>query len=295
MGWRDIYILPSKTALGLGVLILLLFVLATNFQNALVYLICFWLLALLVLNILHTWRNLAGLQVVVLGIEPCFAGDSALLEVEISRPAHRPKFALELRWGEQETLWLDLYHNRSERVKLAYPTTQRGWFSPPRLQVASRFPTGLVVAWAYLTPKVRGMVYPAPAAPSQALQQAVASEQYAGQVLAQGSHDFHGVRSYQHGDKPQQVHWKKFAQTGTLHSKHFVDYHSHELWLDWNSLTLPDREARLAHLCRQVLDCQQQQRSFGLRLPQQVIAPSQGAAHLARCLQALALFGVEDA
>ncbi|MFN3786578.1 MAG: DUF58 domain-containing protein, partial [Thiothrix sp.] len=78
-------------------------------------------------------------------------------------------------------------------------------------------------------------------------------------------------------------------------SKDFVDYHSQHLWLDWQALPLLDCEARLAHLCRQVLACQQQQRSFGLRLPHQVIAPSQGAAHQARCLQALALFGVEDA
>ncbi|MFN3786545.1 MAG: DUF58 domain-containing protein, partial [Thiothrix sp.] len=204
MGWRDIYIIPSKTAIGFGVLIILLFVLASNFQNALVYIVCFWLLAFLLLNALQTWRNLAGLQVVVVGIEPCFAGESALLEVELSRPSQRPKFALELRWGEQDTLLLDLYHNSTERVKLAHPTTQRGWFIPPRLQVASRFPTGLSVAWAYITPKVRGIVYPAPAAQRQAAQLAVAREQSAGQALAQGSQDGHGVRGYQYGDKPQQ-------------------------------------------------------------------------------------------
>ena len=58
---------------------------------------------------------------------------------------------------------------------------------------------------------------------------------------------------------------------------------------------MPGVEVRLAHLCSQVLAFHQAQRHYGLKLPGVTIAPGQGDAHQARCLRALALFGVEDA
>ena len=56
---------------------------------------------------------------------------------------------------------------------------------------------------------------------------------------------------------------------------------------------MPGIEVCLSHLCRKVLEFHQEQRQFGLKLPGKVIEPGKGEAHQARCLQALALFGVK--
>ena len=69
LGRKTVFILPSKPTLGLLLLIGLLFLLAVNFQNALVYAVGFWLLALLLINVFYTWRNVAGLQVQAVGVE----------------------------------------------------------------------------------------------------------------------------------------------------------------------------------------------------------------------------------
>ncbi|WP_308874309.1 hypothetical protein [Thiothrix subterranea] len=71
---RKIFIVPSKTAVGLLMLIALLFLLGINFQNSLVYIICFWLLSLLLLTIFYTWRNLAGLTLTALGVNRVLQG-----------------------------------------------------------------------------------------------------------------------------------------------------------------------------------------------------------------------------
>ena len=55
LGQKRIYILPSKAGLFLFFLILALLVMAINFQNNLVYMFTFWLLALLVINVLFVW------------------------------------------------------------------------------------------------------------------------------------------------------------------------------------------------------------------------------------------------
>ena len=291
---RKIFIVPSKTALGLLGVIALLFLLGINFQNSLVYIISFWLLALLLLNIFYTWHNLAGLTLTAIGVEPCFAGEKAVLEVALSRPAKQAKYALELAWEGEDQVQVNLVSAQTLRVKLSHSTSGRGYFKPPRLQVSTRYPTGLAVAWSYVYLNVQGLVYPAPV--EQAFQpQGDASNETAdnGLEIARGTSDFSGVRDYQHGDGPKRVHWAKFAQTGKLYTKTFVDYASHDVWLDWDSLPMPGIEVRLSHLCRKVLEFHQEQRQFGLKLLGNVIEPGKGEAHQARCLQALALFGVQ--
>ena len=296
LGRKNIYIVPSKTALALLVMIAVLFVLGINFQNALVYGVCFWLLALLLINIFYTWRNLAGLSLQAVGVEPCFAGEKAVTEIALNSPNAQAKFALVLSWAGQDEVQVNLVNTASARVKLSHLTRQRGWFMPPRLRIASRYPTGLALAWAYLQPQVRGVVYPSPQLQQGVLQgQTSAISNADGLEIADGSSDFAGVRDYQTGDTPKRIYWKKFAQTGKLYTKAFVDYASHDVWLDWDSLPITGVEARLAHLCSQVLAFHQAQRQFGLKLPDQTIPIGKGDAHQAQCLRALALYGVDDA
>jgi uncharacterized protein (DUF58 family) len=293
---RNTYIIPSKTALGLLSIIALLFLLGINFQNSLVYIISFWLLALLLLNIFYTWRNLAGLSLTAIGIEPCFAREKAVLEIELSRPTQHAKYALELTWDGEDHAQVNLISTQTQRVKLSHSTQQRGRFTPPRIKISTRYPTGLALAWAYADFDVQGLVYPAPVDKAfQTNSEARGENSTDGLAIAGGSNDFGGIRDYQPGDAPKRVHWAKFAQTGKLYTKTFVDYASPEVWLDWETLPMPGIEVRLSHLCRKVLECHQEQRAYGLKLPGKVIAPDKGEAHKARCLQALALFGLHDA
>lgn len=289
---RRIFIVPSKTAFGLLSIIILLFVLGINFQNSLVYAVCFWLLAMLLVNIFYTYRNLSGLSIRAIGIEPCFAGEMAVLEVELSCPEKQRKFALELAWPDEDHTQTNLVTTRTARVKLSHATARRGYFRPPRIHVSSRYPTGLAVAWSYVTLEVRGVVYPKPADKSfDTSGESSADEAEDGVEIAGGTSDFGGIRDYRPGDAPKRIHWKKYAGNGSLYTREFVDYSSHELWLDWASLPMPGVELRLSHLCRKVLELHQAQQSFGLRLPDQLIEPNKGDAHRERCLRALALFG----
>ncbi len=292
---RNIYIIPSKTALGMLFMVMLLFLLGVNFQNSLVYAVSFWLLALLLINIFYTWRNLAGLRLNVIGVEPCFAGEKAVLEVELTCPTAQRKFAVKLDWAGQDDIQANLASTSSARLKLSHNTRQRGWFTPPRITVSTCFPTGLAFAWAYLQPALRGLVYPRPLAHSLPMQGTAAQESSEdGAEIPNGSSDFSGVRDYRPGDAPKHIHWGKYAQTGKLYTKSFVDYTSHDVWLDWDSLPIPGIEARLSHLCHQVLEFHQAQRQYGLKLPGKVIPPGKGDAHKNQCLQALALYRVTE-
>lgn len=289
-----IFIIPSKTAVALLVMIFALFLLGINFQNSLVYAVCFWLLALLVVNVLHTWRNLSGLSITAIHVQPCFAGEKAVLELELACDPKQHKFAIELAWPQEDYAQVNLVSTQTIRVKLSHSTQQRGRFTPPRVHISTHYPTGLALAWSYVAVDIKGLVYPSPAPTNQTNQKNTsAAEQHSGKELIGGSSDFGGIRTYQTGDTPKHIHWKQYAKTGKLNTKVFIDYTSHDLWLDWDSLALLGIEARLSQLCRQVVDAHQAQQQYGLKLPGTIIPPAKGEAHQARCLQALALFGIE--
>ena len=80
-----------------------------------------------------------------------------------------------------------------------------------------------------------------------------------------------------------------------LYTKTFVDYASHALWLDWDSLHNAGCGSAFIAFVQSGVGFHRAQRHYGLKLPGVTVEPGQGEAHQARCLRALALFGVEDA
>ena len=125
--------------------------------------------------------------------------------------------------------------------------------------------------------------------------QAMDDEAEQGLEIARGTTDFSGVRKYQAGDSPKHIHWNSYAKTGKVFSKTFVDYASHDLWLEFDALTaIQGTETKLSHLCALVLQYHQEQQTYGLKLPDRTIQPASGDAHKSTCLMALALFGEDS-
>lgn len=288
---RTIFIVPSIAGLSLLVLLALLMVLGINFQNSLIYVVCFWLLALFVLNVLYTYRNLAGVTIKALRIQPCFAGSKAVLELELSRMPKRAHWNLVVEWPKQDQILVELASCQSNRITLSHLAPERGYFKAPRIRVSTTYPTGLAFAWSYFTPELKGLVYPEPIKQDAALASSGGVEAE-GKVLAEGGSDFGEIRAYRVGDPMQRIHWAKYAQTGELYTKSFVDYASEAQWLDWNQLNIASTELRLSVLCAQVLDLSANQITFGLKIPGTTLEPATGDIHREHCLKALALYGL---
>lgn len=293
---KRIFIVPSKTALALMGIVLLLFILGINFQNTLVYAVCAWLVALILINILHTYQNLAGLTLTAVQMEPCFAGEKAVLQLALTCPDKQQKIALQLAWSGEDSVQANVLSQTAQTVFISHTAAQRGYFIPPRLRISTHYPTGLAVAWSLVAFDVKGLVYPKPLAHSYAgLTKPSGEISEDGREITQGTSDFAGIRAYREGDPLSQLHWKKYAQTGQLHSKTFVDPTSDERWVDWDSAPFSDTEQRLSYLCTRVLELHQADCSYGLKIPQTLIAPDKGEAHKQQCLRALALYGLSDA
>ncbi|MYM85100.1 DUF58 domain-containing protein, partial [Duganella sp. FT50W] len=118
---------------------------------------------------------------------------------------------------------------------------------------------------------------------------------------AAGLEQFAGIRAYRPGDPPRHLAWRQIARHdpalgGQLVSKHFEGGAVAGLTLNFAALPASMAlEHKLSRLARWVLEAEQRALPYRFTLGRHDYGPARGDAHRAACLQALALFGHEDA
>ena len=285
-----IYVLPTKQGLVfLGVLFLMLMG-AINYGNSMAFVLTFWLGSIALVSLLYTYRNLVQLEVGVSGAEPCFAGGHAIFHLQLKNGQTRQRFDIEAQSGGRAHTMGSVLANAHTQLSLALPARQRGRIQLGRIIVSSRFPLGLFQAWAYVDGEAETLVYPRPSDQAPVAPSGQGSGE-GKETHEEGSDDFHGFRNYHPGDSPRHIYWKALARQQGLVTKQFQRHQAPELWFDWNDARGSDIETRLSQLCRWLLDADNQQQVYGLRLPGITLPPAQGKNQLELCLAQLAVFG----
>lgn len=287
-----IFIFPSRAGLGFCLLLLLMLLLAINYQNNLVFGLTFWLFSLLLVAIFHTYANLSGLQLQAAGVAPVYAGDSAHFELLLDGRG-RARHALALAWRGQalDTVWLEA--EQPLRVSLSLRVEQRGLYQPPRLRLESHFPLGLIRAWTWVALDWRCLVYPAPRWAGE-LPPSPGDTQDEHSAAMPWGDDFAGFHPYQPGDPLRRANWKAYAKEQPLMIKEYSQSMETEILLDWDLLEGLSVEQRLSGLCAWALDCERKQLPYALRLPGIAVALGRGDAHVAEVLRHLALYGEDS-
>ncbi len=299
---RRVYIFPSRAGATLGVMLVIILLGAINYDNALAYLLAFLLGGLVMVAMLHTYRNLAGLRLLGAQARPVFAGEDAAFDCLIENTTVRPRYNVDVsawprglsreqrRYQRRFTRRFDIEAAGSAGVAVIVEAHRRGWLTLDRIMLETGYPLGILRAWAYLEPRARCLVYPAPRG-ELPLPGALASG-VGGRATAQlGVDDFAGLRRYTPGDPVRAIAWKTMAKAQDIMVKRFHGHSAAELWLSWEAAAPAGRlEARLSQLCAWVLEAARSGAAYGLDLPGTRIEPGRGARHRERCLATLALY-----
>lgn len=272
---RRLFLLPTRFGIGWLVLVVVLLLFGINYQNTLSYALAFWLLALGVVTLFRTWRNLLGVSTTLRLPGEVFAGGEARLGVVLE--GRRPRTALALH-GDGASIRVDLPEGRGEAV-LALPARQRGIQPVPLLRLESRWPLGLVRALAWFDGDDEFLVYPRP------LEDDETQHRLTGAGLE--ASDFAGLRRAQPGDSPSRLAWKQWSRTGELATKVFSAPPREQLWLDYAACR-GDPERRLSVLCGRVLAHHRAGDRYGLRLPDRTLEQGEGPRQRRLALEALA-------
>lgn len=284
---RRVFILPTRAGLGFAALLLVLLLGAVNYNNNLIFALTFLLSGLGLVTLLHTYRNLAHLELRAGLGRPGFAGERIGFQLWLRPGDGRPRQAIELCGADGYTTRIDI-GSEAGSAWLYRTGLQRGRQPLGPVTIATRFPLGLFRAWSRLEVTHAEPVYPAPASPGMAPPRPAAQAHGDSGNTGMGQDDFRDLRNYRPGDSLRQIEWKALARERGLLTRQFAAAQSPEDWLDFAAVPEPDTEARLRRLCRWVLDAEHAQRRYGLRLPGVRIALAQGSAHRDRCLLALA-------
>ena len=291
---RSIFIFPS----GFGVLYLALciclFILGTNYQNNLMLLMCYCLVALFLINLFVSYLNFATIHVRLGNVQNVHAGDPLRLPLWINAgpdSKKRPHGLLYLsRWRDSHKQCIDVDQQQNPSW-LALSAPKRGRFELPRITLTSFYPLGLYRCWTHLAFEADILIYPTPLPCSINLQPGEHSgETEVASITTSGHDDFDGLKPYVNTDSLRHVAWKQVAKGQGMISKQFSSPKSQSGWLKLMPCPADELEKRLSQLTYQVIQLGQQNRVFGLDLGFRRISPDSGMAHEEACLAALAVF-----
>ena len=284
--YRHIYVMPTVFGAWFGVLLALMVVGGLNFNNNMTLLMAFLLGSLALLTTLLAYRNLAGLRLDAIRVEPVFAGETATFHLLLRNPEARHRFALQAV-AEESVDSTDIEPQNSARLRVRQAAFRRGWMELEPFRLENRFPLGLFRAWSVIVPQVRCLVYPEPAVNPPPLPQAGRGDHGATRK-GDGEH-FHGLREYQAGDPLRRIAWRASARHQKLYSREMEAPRDEACELNWYLMGSGDTEQKLSLLTAWVLRAERHGIPYSLEMPGAALPADLGADHRDACLEILAL------
>lgn len=283
---RRIYVLPTGFGLFVAGLLATMLLGALNYNNNPALLLGFLLAAAAHNSLVRAHLHLSGIRLTALGAEPVHAGERLRVRLRFEATPRRRRDGLALRLDDS-LAWLDLSDEHGAEVELTLPAPRRGWQRLDRLRLSTRQPHGFAVAWCWLWPDTRLLVYPAlepqaPPLPADGSDGTLTRRRDLGEEL-------HHLRDYRNGDPLRQVAWKASARADRLLVREYEGSVGREVHLDWNTLAGLGHEERIRRLARWVVEAERHGLRYRLSLPGQSLGPAFGPAHRHACLRALAL------
>jgi uncharacterized protein (DUF58 family) len=289
-----IYILPTRRGWAMIATVATMLVASLNYALSLGVGVAFLLAGLLAAALLHTFRNLAGIEVTPLSAGEAFVGGHVAFTLSLHGGALARNAVTLTAAGAHASG--DVPAGTALTVKLETLAPKRGRQPLGRVTLSSVFPMGLWRGWAYVHFPLAGIVYPAVEIGAPPLPHGMSGPD-ATAVGRREDADLAGLREFQRGDPPQRVAWKAVARGAGWFTKEFEGVGGGgALTLSWSALPATlDHEARLSRLTAWVMAAEHAARPFALSIPGTSLATAQGREHRRKALGALALFPRETA
>ena len=208
---RAVRVFPNRYGILFALALLTMLIGSMNYHNNLGFLLTFLLAGMCIVSILHTHRNLSGIQVTACRARPVFAGEEVLFELRV-RAAGAPRGLVAFAFGTGEESVIDRVAERDTVVRVSGGRGRRGIHRPGPLTVSTVYPLGLVRAWVRIEPDAACLVYPKPVPAALESGSGSYADSDEGKEGGPGVDDFQGLRSYRPGDSPQHISWKVFSR-----------------------------------------------------------------------------------
>jgi len=290
LGYRQIYILPTRFGWLVGLLLFAMLLGSLNFNNNLGLFTTFLVsgIGLLSMHIAH--RNLDGVRVAGCVPGQAFAGEPLALSITLQDTKDRARRGLVAETkGLPATAGVDVSPAATNETTLAIPTRRRGWMEIPRIRLRTRHPVGWFEAWSWFWPEHKVLVWPKPADQAPPLLTAGSSDSR--NRPGDESDEFHGLRDWREGDPLHRIAWKASQRHQHLLARQFTRPERDRIILRLADAPGRSLEERISILARWVMEADRNEFEYGMDLGTNSIEPGAGEAHRIQCLNALGEFG----
>jgi len=270
----------TKAGTGWMIACLCCFLLATNYNNNVIFMLACLLFAIALLSAALTYKNMLGIEGVQWRVKPSFAGGKASYQLHLVEQGNTDHY--ELYCTEQVVARLQKQQNAYLEIELN--TFKRGYFEAEDLFLFSCWPLGLWRVSLVLPSLPRCLVYPE----LRGEQPLPLQDQFSLDQLALD--EISGLDEYQPGDNTRRIDWKASARGEQLLIKSFAgDEAQQTLWLTDKAVNHTDKELILSQLAVWVVECQQAGLHYGIKVEGEKCQPNSGEGHRLTSLAMLAL------
>lgn len=293
IGRRQLYILPTRIGWYFSLILLALFAIAVKYDNQAAFMMLFVLVSVGIIGMHYTHNNVIGLEINSDSAKPIFVGEKAHFPIQIINSNDKLRQAV---WvicaGYHQVFDLGAYGKKKLLIDL--PTVDRGYLNCPEVTLSSQFPLGIFFCWSKrFQTSQRCIVYPQPldlvAYPDSGENTSTVQSNVS---IKNSNADYSGMKAYQPGDRPRDIHWPSLAKTQKLVTIQHEDQSSSSVNLSWFSLPAHlNVEDRLSQLCFWVINAEKNAARYQLEMPNHTIQYDHGSSHFHECLTVLALWG----
>lgn len=289
---QRIYIVPTRRGLAFLMALLVMLLASVNYALSLGYALSFLLTGLFAATLLHTYRNVAGLQVMQVSGDTCFTGEALSFTVLLSNPRTQPRHGICLHTRTVRHAGARLEAEQDRSFILSLPTHSRGSLALGRVTLQSDWPLGLWTCWSYLHVPAQGLVFPLPETDPPPVPHGIDGDA-GNRARAARQGDVSGLRDYVPGDSIGSIAWKSAARGHGLHVRTFdaQTAPSQAMLSLAQTAGIPTLEAQLSRLCAWVLAAEHTGVDYSLQLPGIQLKAGQGREQRRQALSALALHG----
>lgn len=300
---NNTFIMPSGFGWVIIAISISLFILGTNLQNNTILLLCYFLGAMLLLSVFHSFFYFTQHTILFTPIQADYENRQFHLPIQIQSLYNYEGGSLKI--SVKNTKLRPFVKSKTPiprfdvntnspltHFKLPLPPQVRGIHQCAKITISAHYGFGLIRCWTHLSPQLNIVVYPKMKKSPLILNHSNSEHQLAISSDSQYaiSDNLQGIREYQTSDPIHHVSWKHVAKGQGMLTKDFNENMSLTGWLRLSDYIHLGIEEALQCLCFQAQQLEKDHVHFGLDLESNTILPNQGKQHLEECLHQLAIY-----
>lgn len=288
-----VYILPTKFGLTFTLGAFFMLLIGSAYENNLVNLLGFFMLAILFTAMIATHNNIQGLEISRVESTHGFSGEDLPVSIVVNNKTRSTKSNCDFTIkGFDKIAQYDaravIPPGGDARLLASFKAGDRGLHRLQRFVLSTTAPFGLFYAWQFQPSDAVAVVYPKRSGdrPWRMIERTDGGDLH----RASGAEDYKEHVAYSAGDNLNRVDWKAFARGRDLMTKKFDEPVGEGLLFEYHRIAESDPEIRLQQIAKWVDLAVSRGHSFTLTLPSKKLGPDQGLAFAHRAWTELAKF-----